>query len=111
MELIDLKVADEAADKATAEEVVIKEVESGFDKLTEDNQKTEKKEVDQVASKVDALEDAIITIAKVETNEALDKDAAEEPLKALDDVAASASSKAASISKIHRAAVDQIKSV
>ena len=85
MELVDLKIAD--SDEPTSQEdessaeaaVVIKEVETGFDKLEEANQKTEKKEVDQVAAKVDELEGAIITIAKVETQEVLDKDAADEP--------------------------------
>ena len=84
MELVDLKIADSdeptsQEDESSAEAVVIKEVETGFDKLEENNQKTEKKEVDQVAARVDELEGAIITIAKVETKEALDKDAADEP--------------------------------
>ena len=83
MELVDLKIADSSEptsqeDEPSAEAVVIKEVETGFDKLEEGNKKAEKKEVAQVAAKVDDLEGAIITIAKVETKEALDKDEAEE---------------------------------
>ena len=79
MELVDLKIADSGEqDEPSAEAVVIKEVETGFDKLEEGNKKAEKKEVAQVAAKVDDLEGAIITIAKVETKEALDKDEAEE---------------------------------
>ena len=58
MKLVDLKIADSdeptsQEDESSAEAVVIKEVETGFDKLEEANQKTEKKEVDQVAAKVD----------------------------------------------------------
>ena len=85
MALADLKVIDSAepasqeAESAAEAAVVIEEVETGFDKLEDANQKTEKKEVDKVVAKVDELEGAIITIAKVETNDALEKDAPDEP--------------------------------
>ena len=79
LEPVDLQAAE--SDETTVEaEVIIKEVEAGFDELEEENEEAEEKEVEQVAAKVDELEGAIITIAKVETKDVLEKEAPEEPV-------------------------------
>ena len=98
-------------DDSAAEVVVIKEVESGFNKLSVDNQKTEKDEVDEIVSKVSKLFDAVVAVAQAEAKAAIEKEVADAPIKALEKAAASYISKTDTIGKVEHAANDKIKSI